>query len=100
MLASNPNNYLLYSDKGDVCTTPNGEVAKCLSIYECPIILKAVLSKTVQAAEFAQKSNCGKIGSLPLVCCGSSAEYTTIGKTYLSTNMFTTSKSYFAIPCF
>ncbi|KAF2898237.1 hypothetical protein ILUMI_07939, partial [Ignelater luminosus] len=64
--------------EGDRCVTPNGEVAKCTSLINCNIIGDALRNKTEGAADFARKSQCGKIGKAPLVCCGTSAKLTFI----------------------
>lgn len=57
------------------CTTPNNEAARCLSIYNCPILLDAIKSRDTSLLDFLRASQCGQIGSTVLVCCGSSANY-------------------------
>ncbi|KAF2898050.1 hypothetical protein ILUMI_08125 [Ignelater luminosus] len=55
------------------CRTPNGEKATCVSLFTCPVIFNAILTKNETAKKFAQLSRCGKNGKIPLVCCGSVA---------------------------
>nr|QYL00320.1 pro-phenoloxidase activating protein I [Holotrichia parallela] len=56
------------------CHTPNGEVAKCIRINECPILYDAVLTTDPKVVDFLQKSKCGFSG-VPFVCCGSAASF-------------------------
>lgn len=70
------------ADVGDRCTTPNGEIAICTPVSECKVIKDALINRVEGAAEFARKSVCGQMGKLPLVCCGTVAKKTTIGKNF------------------
>lgn len=63
---------LFLTEPGDKCITPNEEEATCMPISGCDIIREALKSRIVGAAEFARKSQCGRIGHQPLVCCGTS----------------------------
>jgi len=62
--------------RGDSCTTPNNEQATCIAVRSCLIILKEILARNESAIEFARKSDCGR-DTHQLVCCGSSAYFTT-----------------------
>lgn len=72
----------LYSDIGDRCTTPNGEVATCKPVIQCEPIATALKNHTKGAVEFARKSHCGGVGVRTLVCCGSVGVETRFGKDY------------------
>ncbi|KAF2895868.1 hypothetical protein ILUMI_10303 [Ignelater luminosus] len=63
---------------GDKCVTPNGEVAKCTPVTQCDVIRNALNKRAEGIAQFARKSQCGKINKTPLVCCGSVAKETQI----------------------
>lgn len=56
------------------CKTPNGETAPCISIYDCPLLLKAVKSKDPSKLDFLKESQCG-FEKYPLVCCGSDENF-------------------------
>lgn len=62
-------------DAGSICTTPNGEIANCISLYECDVILDAIALRTNEALNFSKQSHCGCDDSEPLVCCGSFTSY-------------------------
>ncbi|KAF5298244.1 hypothetical protein FQR65_LT09755 [Abscondita terminalis] len=71
--------YLMYlpifykiTERGDSCTTPNNESARCRAVDDCPIIYEALKSSNSTAIQFAQQSQCG-YDNKPLVCCGSTA---------------------------
>ncbi|KAF2901168.1 hypothetical protein ILUMI_05019 [Ignelater luminosus] len=65
--------FLLALNRGDKCTTPNGETATCQAITDCHVIKNAVIKREQGAKEFAQKSQCGR-DTHPLVCCGTLAK--------------------------
>lgn len=54
--------------------TPNGENAQCVSIYNCPVIVKALANRTPEVVRFIRASRCGYDAD-PLVCCGTVATY-------------------------
>lgn len=47
----------------------------CVPIRECSILYDAVLSRDPEVIRFLRESQCGNAGG-PLVCCGSTAEFT------------------------
>jgi len=54
---------------GDIvfpCTTPDGEDAHCISLFECPHIRKLVGSSNLSTINFVKESSCGDL----MVCCG------------------------------
>ncbi|XP_044260042.1 phenoloxidase-activating factor 1-like isoform X2 [Tribolium madens] len=51
------------------CTTPNGDIARCIPISSCPILYDAVTTRDKQQLKFLKESQCG-YGRDPLVCCG------------------------------
>ncbi|KAK5649793.1 hypothetical protein RI129_000822 [Pyrocoelia pectoralis] len=63
---------ILGENRGDSCTTPNGEQAICTAIRECKVMSDALATGNSTAIAFAQKSQCG-YDSSPLVCCGKDA---------------------------
>lgn len=73
--ANNSNTFF----SADSCQTPNGESAKCVSVYECPILLNALPSASGRQRKFLKESQCG-YSTAPLVCCGSSNNYVTTTK--------------------
>ncbi|XP_017785727.1 PREDICTED: trypsin-1-like [Nicrophorus vespilloides] len=59
----------------DSCKTPNGETAKCISIFSCPNLYKAGKSSNPDVIQFVQDSICRKSSFNVFVCCGSDAAY-------------------------
>lgn len=59
------------------CRTPNGEIAYCVSIYDCRIFLDVLQSNTLtpQITNFLRDSQCEAGDTPPKVCCGSSVDY-------------------------
>lgn len=59
------------------CTTPNNESAHCISLYNCPVLLRALTTQKPSAIEFVRQSQCGSwnTGSAPTVCCGTSSDF-------------------------
>ncbi|KAJ8934223.1 hypothetical protein NQ314_013501, partial [Rhamnusium bicolor] len=55
---------------GKTCTTPNGESAICISIYDCQKLLDVVQTSNTEQLRFLRQSQCGYDRN-PLVCCGS-----------------------------
>ncbi|XP_017785725.1 PREDICTED: serine protease easter-like [Nicrophorus vespilloides] len=53
------------------CKTPNGETAKCVSIFACPILYESGRSGGPEAYRFLQQSVCKKSFYNIYVCCGS-----------------------------
>jgi len=64
------------AEKNTPCITPNGENAKCISVYECSAIKKAIAYLDPDAVEFAKRSQCGHDNGA-LVCCGTTGRFTT-----------------------
>ncbi|XP_050511896.1 phenoloxidase-activating factor 1 isoform X1 [Diabrotica virgifera virgifera] len=62
--------------RGSTCTTPNGELATCASIYDCSHFVKAIRNRIPSQLNFVKKSQCG-YDTAPLVCCGSAIEFST-----------------------
>ncbi|KAF2885021.1 hypothetical protein ILUMI_21137 [Ignelater luminosus] len=65
--------FSLALNRGEKCTTPNGETATCQAINNCHVIKNAVVKREQGAKEFARKSLCGN-DTQPLVCCGKVAK--------------------------
>lgn len=64
-------------ERGDTCTTPNGESANCISIYNCSIFMQVFAKGHINTEQkkFLQASQCGFYKGKPLVCCGSYSNY-------------------------
>ncbi|KAF2899215.1 hypothetical protein ILUMI_06961 [Ignelater luminosus] len=58
------------------CETPNNEVAECVSLYFCPVLINALATQHPLSIEFVRLSSCGGSRTNPLVCCGSTANFT------------------------
>nr|ASN76826.1 prophenoloxidase activating factor 1 [Octodonta nipae] len=67
--------YAQYDFDGE-CRTPNGESANCISIYDCPLLLKSIRSGNPSKMQFLKNSHCGYDRD-PLVCCGSDDDFET-----------------------
>ncbi|XP_017780078.1 PREDICTED: serine protease easter-like [Nicrophorus vespilloides] len=57
------------------CKTPNGETAKCVSIYSCPKLYESGKSGRPDAYRFLQQSVCRKSYYNLYVCCGSDTTF-------------------------
>ncbi|KAF5298249.1 hypothetical protein FQR65_LT09760 [Abscondita terminalis] len=57
------------------CTTPNGESAQCVSIYQCDVLYNSITDKDPQIIRFLRNSQCD-YDQEPYVCCGSTNTYT------------------------
>ncbi|KAF2900363.1 hypothetical protein ILUMI_05822 [Ignelater luminosus] len=51
----------------ETCITPNSETGKCISLFECPLLLSTISTQQ----KFYQDSVCGGTARNPMVCCGS-----------------------------
>ncbi|KYB29266.1 serine protease P8 [Tribolium castaneum] len=62
-------NAQFFLERRSSCTTPNGDIARCIPISSCPILYDAVTTRDKQQLKFLKESQCG-YGRDPLVCCG------------------------------
>lgn len=65
---------LFFNAYGQRCTTPNDEVAQCISIYDCGVLYNSITSKDPSVIRFLRQSQCD-YQKVPYVCCGTSAIY-------------------------
>ncbi|KAF2896948.1 hypothetical protein ILUMI_09228 [Ignelater luminosus] len=56
--------YVHAAELNGTCITPNGEKAKCIPFYSCPVIYKST------DEIFKHMSICAKDGEAPYICCG------------------------------
>ncbi|XP_018568842.1 serine protease 7-like [Anoplophora glabripennis] len=75
----------VYAQIGSSCRTPNGESAKCKSIYDCKLLLDAVQSRNAEQLRFLRESQCG-YDRKPLVCCGTKDNFSPTIRTVRPTN--------------
>ncbi|KAJ8721367.1 hypothetical protein PYW07_002142 [Mythimna separata] len=57
----------------ETCVTPLGRQSVCVSLYNCPILLKAIeqgASRNSMVSSFLKGSLCGFHEGIPKVCCG------------------------------
>ncbi|KAK4878929.1 hypothetical protein RN001_007075 [Aquatica leii] len=61
----------------ETCLTPNQEIAECKSLYTCPTMLQALVSREKAVIDFVRQSHCGTWSSdiHPLVCCGTQTNF-------------------------
>lgn len=72
--------FLVHTASGqNACRNPNNQIGTCISIYDCPAMLKLIRKNPLTAADrqFAQQSQCSNgSGRAPYVCCASEGDAT------------------------
>ncbi|KAF2882497.1 hypothetical protein ILUMI_23681 [Ignelater luminosus] len=61
--------------RAEDCITPNNESAQCVSLFDCPIFLRAIQTQDKAVLEFYSNSTCGGTAANPKVCCGTSTTF-------------------------
>ncbi|XP_060524055.1 phenoloxidase-activating factor 1-like [Cylas formicarius] len=62
------------AQSGRWCKTPNGETARCVSIYQCSQFLQILKNRSSDQERFLRQSQCGYEVD-PLVCCGTEVNF-------------------------
>ncbi|XP_072394640.1 phenoloxidase-activating factor 1-like [Diabrotica undecimpunctata] len=75
------NCFVIGSERGTTCTTPNGELATCASIYACKHFVTAIRNRSPSQLNFVKKSQCG-YDTEALVCCGAAIDFSTARNPY------------------